>query len=291
MMANNKKFISTRELTQDKQFVLVTKGKKLLGAKYNIYISYHENVLCLVKPKYNLVYEFALNENTAISSVVANYKGTKIIVGFENGDLIEYKIKEKTNVNVRNEESNCVITGVSDSKKKMIELTTKPKYLEKKSTMEKVVNPKISFNHINNKDYVLLNVKENSQDKEEDKSHQYLYLITTSKQTSIPSSCIQITVLNEAYSLLIASDNKNRIYLFTHYSFSLINSVDYLSFNSCPIKEILPIKETGDFLASTALSVSLFSVNGVPLAELNLTDKIYSSMSPITTMEIGRAHV
>ena len=59
MMANNKKFISTRELTQDKQFVLVTKGKKLLGAKYNIYISYHENVLCLVKPKYNLVYEFA----------------------------------------------------------------------------------------------------------------------------------------------------------------------------------------------------------------------------------------
>ena len=285
MMANNKKFISTRELTQDKQFVLVTKGKKLLGAKYNIYISYHENVLCLVKPKYNLVYEFALNENTAISSVVANYKGTKIIVGFENGDLIEYKIKEKTNVNVRNEESNIVITGVSDSKKKMIELTTKPKYLEKKSTMEKVVNPKISFNHINNKDYVLLNVKENSQDKEEDKSHQYLYLVTTSKQTSIPSSCIQITVLNEAYSLLIASDNKNRIYLFTHYSFSLINSVDYLSFNSCPIKEILPIKETGDFLASTALSVSLFSVNGVPLAELNLTDKIYSSMSPITTMD------
>ena len=151
--------------------------------------------------------------------------------------------------------------------------------------MEKVLNPKISFNHINNKEYVLLNSNDNLQEKEEEKSHKYLYLITTSKKTNIPSSCIQITVLNEAYSLLIASDIKNRIYLFTLYSFSLINNVDYLSFNSCPIKAILPIKETGDFLASTALSVSLFSVNGVPLAELNLTDKIYSSMSPITTMD------
>ena len=296
MMANHKKYVTKRELTKSsrdtsvRQFVIVTKGKKLLGSKYTMYISYHENVLCLVKPKYNLVYEYKLNEgNNAITSVVSNYKGTKIIVGFENGDIIEYKIKEKPNVNVINEESKSVITGASDNKKKVIGVSsTKPKYLEEKIEMEDVINPKISFNHINNKEYILFSTKDKSQEKEkteEEKAHKYLYLITTSKKTNIPSSTIQITVLNEPYSLLIASDSKNHIYLFTHYSFSLINNVEYLSFNSCPIKTILPIKETGDFLASTALSVSLFSVNGVPLADLNLTDKVYSSMSPITTMD------
>lgn len=302
MMANNKKFNSKSTNPLYKYFVIVNKGKKILGTKYKMYISFHDNVLTIVKPKHNLIYEFKLSdENSDITSVISNGKGNKIVVGFENGNIVEYKLKIKSNTYVIKEESNAVVTGMSDKKQKkekVIETRPKGKKLEHN------IDPKISFSHFNNNEYILFNTKvkvnaeqnqnehsnntSSSSDKNSNtRKHKYYYLSSTGNKSTIPSFSIIFLALNEPNSLLIASDSKNKIYLYNYYSFSLLNTIDFLLHNPYPLKDILPIKSTGDFIVSTFLSVTLFSLNGVPLAELNLTDKVYLSLSPITSTEVA----
>lgn len=307
MKANNKKFNSKSSHPLYKYFVIVNKGKKILGTKYKMYISFHDNVLTIVKPKYNLIYEFSLSdENSDITSVISNGKGNKIVVGFENGNIVEYKLKIKSNTYIIKEESNVVVTGMSDKKQKKEKIIqTRPK----SKNQEQEIDPKISFSHFNNNEYILFNTKvkvnsdqsqnqndqsnntSSSSDKYKDKSsgtrkHKYYYLSPTGHKSTIQSYSIIFLTLNEPNSLLIASDSKNKIYLYNYYSFSLLNTIDFLLQNPYPLKDILPIKSTGDFIVSTFLSVTLFSLNGVPLAEVNLTDKVYLSLSPITSTEV-----
>jgi hypothetical protein len=48
------------------------------------------------------------------------------------------------------------------------------------------------------------------------------------------------------------------------------------------IKDIITFAYNGDFIIYSSMTVHLFSINGVPLCELNLLDKVHESLSPIT---------
>jgi hypothetical protein len=48
------------------------------------------------------------------------------------------------------------------------------------------------------------------------------------------------------------------------------------------IKDIIPLPLGSDFLIYSSMTVHLFSINGVPLCELNLLDKVHESLSKIT---------
>ena len=48
------------------------------------------------------------------------------------------------------------------------------------------------------------------------------------------------------------------------------------------IKNIIPFSYNGDFLIYTSMTVHLFSINGVPLCDLNLLDKVHEVIPKIT---------
>ena len=48
------------------------------------------------------------------------------------------------------------------------------------------------------------------------------------------------------------------------------------------IKDIIPLSLCSEFLIYSSMTVHLFSINGVPLCELNLLDKVHESLSKIT---------
>ena len=50
----------------------------------------------------------------------------------------------------------------------------------------------------------------------------------------------------------------------------------------CKIKDIITFPNNGDFLIYSSITVHLFSINGVPLCELNLLDKVNECIQNIT---------
>ena len=48
------------------------------------------------------------------------------------------------------------------------------------------------------------------------------------------------------------------------------------------MKEIIPLSWNGDFIIYSSYTVNLFSINGIPLCQLNLFDKIYEDLNSIT---------
>jgi hypothetical protein len=113
-------------------------------------------------------------------------------------------------------------------------------------------------------------------------------IIPTNKSFTYPSFPITYISLNLAFNILIISDFSNTIYLLSlNQNFRLIHIIFYLTDIPYPIKNILPIFNNGDFIIYTSLSVHLFSINGIPLCELNLIEKSNQNISLITCCTVA----
>ena len=99
-----------------------------------------------------------------------------------------------------------------------------------------------------------------------------------------PENIVKIK-LNEKNGLLIALTESNLIYLISlNNKFKLMHIITYYKNYKYQykIKNIIPLASNGDFLIYTSITAHLFSINGVPLCELNLLDKVYELIPKIT---------
>ena len=88
----------------------------------------------------------------------------------------------------------------------------------------------------------------------------------------IPSKIRKLS-LDEKNNILIALTNTNIIHLISlNNNFKLMNTINYfIHFNyNNKMKNIYTFADNGDFIIYSSLSVNLFSINGVPICELNL---------------------
>jgi len=244
----------------EKKFAAITKGNIFCGKKKNKYLTFYEKYLILVHPSKNLIYNYFIGENVNITSITCNDKGNKIYVGFENGNIKEYKLTK--DLNSVNNDTLLLLTdtnGLSEYEQKnyLIISNSKIKDIQK----EKIKPSNIQFKKINKKPYIFY----------------------TKNSLNYPHNPIKLLKLNEAFNVLISIDTSNTIYIISiNNNFQLLHIVKYLTNTKQSIKDIIIIPSNGDFLVYTSLTVYLFSINGIPLSVLYLTDKVFDSLSPIT---------
>ncbi len=240
----------------NKIYAVITKGNIFCGKKKKKYLTFHEKYLILVKPLKNKIYNYFIGENTNITSITCNDKGNKIYVGFENGNIKEYQVKKNlNNVNIE-----------------PLKITKDPIGL---LTYERNDYFIISKNS--------LNLSPKKKDNIIDDTSKKIYIYYTGFSFNFPNSPIKLLKLNEAFNILISIDTSNTINLISiNNNFQLLHNVKYLTNTKQSIKDIIIIPSNGDFLVYTSLTVYLFSINGIPLSVLYLTDKAFDYLSPIT---------
>ena len=244
---------------KESKFLFLDKKCILLGDPVNrIFLNYNKRIIRIIYNAFNVYSIYYLNEIGNISIIVANSEGTKLYIGFDNGNIILYKIKlyenEKDLVKEKDyihpfkkflmlskEKSNSII-NLNINKKNEIE---QPPNI----VLEKILS---------NNNYIMNNIH-------------------------IPSKIRKLS-LDEKNNVLIALTNKNIIHIISiNNNFKLMNTIYYLvhlDYNF-KMKNIITFADNGDFLIYSSLSVHLFSINGVPLCELNLL-KEYTDISKIS---------
>ena len=244
---------------KESKFLFLDKKCILLGDQVNrIFLNYNKRIIRIIYNAFNVYSIYYLNEIGNISIIIANREGTKLYIGFDNGNIILYKIKlyenEKDLVKEKDyihpfkkllmlskEKSNSII-NLNINKKNEIE---QPPNI----ALEKVIsNNNFIKNHIH-----------------------------------IPSKIRKLS-LDEKNNVLIALTNTNIIHIISiNNNFKLMNTIYYLVHldYTFKMKNIITFADNGDFLIYSSLSVHLFSINGVPLCELNLL-KEYTDISKIS---------
>ena len=305
------------KLNNNKRYVVVPGKGRLLGKNGKMFITYCHNILRLVRTKLNVVFEFVLDDE--ITAVKSNLKGSKLYIGFSNGEVKKYKVKvvKGEYITVNKENKGISIQGMVE-KDDVIKHRNGCRNVINKQDEGKVIYSSVYYNEeIGSQCYIYTlgnnnsgmnnntkgcnsnnNYSFSSSFSEEDKKksnknkthviikrHRNFYLHQCHTITPQQVHPITLIALNEPYDLLISVDSSNRIYLYSARSLFLINTIDYLCYYPFPIKQIIPIKQNGDFLVSTSYTVNLFSLNGVPFAELNLNDKVHSKQSLITCID------
>ena len=281
---NPLKLISLLEKTN--KFIILGKGYYFLGKKYDYILSHNDKYLEIINYKLNIYFCYYLNETNNISTLAVNDKGNKIYVAFNNGNILEYKVIfedediVKENKNIKNNniypclKSNTVdkislkfkdyyYYNFSDENadKSFVSIKrTETKKSRKKSKTNKNISPPV------------ISLKKNSENN------------FTFNNPHIPEKIIKLK-LNEENQILIAVTISNLIYLISlNHKFKLMHIINYYSnFKyQYKIKDIITFAYNGDFIIYSSMTVHLFSINGVPLCELNLLDKVHESLSKIT---------
>lgn len=94
---------------------------------------------------------------------------------------------------------------------------------------------------------------------------------------------INIIALNEYHNILIVLDESNLFYIISlNNNLKLMHTNHFLTNTHCKMKEIIPLSWNGDFIIYSSYSIYLFSINGIPLCQLNLFEKIYEDLHSIT---------
>ncbi len=237
-----------------KCYILLGKNCVFCNKNKYQYITFHNNVLSLVNISNNKVINYHTNELSNITAIASSYNGKKIFVGFHNGNIIEYNsLKNPDFPNYNN---------FLDFKVDSIPTQQKEFYLLNK---EKILNKIISFKNT--------------------------FIKKTNKSFNYPKYPISKIIFNEAYNILIISDISNTIYILSpgYKKLKLIHVVKFLTGTKYPIKDILPIPSNGDFLVYTKFTVHLFSINGVPLCDMNILEEISFEFSPIVYANVSFA--
>jgi len=286
ILKNNNPLKLVNVLEKANKFIILGKGYYFLGKKYDYILSHSNKYLEIINYKLNIYFCYYLNETNNISTLAVNDKGNKIYVAFNNGNILEYKIifedEEivKENKNIKNNniypflKSNTVdkmslkfkdyyYYNFSDENadKSFVSIKrTDTKKSRKKSKTNKNMSPPV------------ISLKKNSENN------------FTFNNPHNPEKIIKLK-LNEENQVLIAITISNLIYLISlNHKFKLMHIINYYSnFKfQYKIKDIITFAYNGDFIIYSSMTVHLFSINGVPLCELNLIDKVHETLSQIT---------
>ena len=239
---------------KDTKFVFLGKKCLILGDYNNrIFLNYNKKLIRIIYNNFNVYSLYCLNEKGNISSIVANSKGTKLYIGFDNGNIIVYKIKLYLDAENIIKEPDCIYPF-----KNLI-------------TFNKNKNNNFTNNAKNNS-----NVKNKKNDMDEPPTLVFQKIISKNNfifnNPHIPSKIRKLS-LDEKNNILIALTNTNIIHLISlNNNFKLMNTINYFIHFNCnyKMKNIYTFADNGDFIIYSSLSVNLFSINGVPICELNL---------------------
>ena len=271
-------------LEKANKFIILGDKYHFLGKNYNYILSYNDKYLEIINYKLDLYFCYYLNESNNISTLITNDKGNKIYIAFNNGNIFEYKIifQDESSLKENKDINNNLYPFI------------------KSNTVDKL---SIKF-----KEIYIYNLKEDNVDKsfvsikrsESKKPKKKIKIIKASppiislqknfennfslNNPHIPEKIIKLK-LNEANQILIALTISNIIYLISlNNKFKLMHIINYYNNYKFQykIKDIIPFSNNGDFLIYSSMTVHLFSINGVPLCELNLLDKVYESLTKIT---------
>ena len=265
---NNKNIESSKLIYSfEKETKFVFLGKKFLTlGDYNnrIFLNYNKKIIRIIYNKYNVYSLYFLNENANISAIVANSKGTKLYIGFDNGNIIIYKIKLYLDEENIIKESDCIYPFIH------LKIFNKNK-INNKAKNKTNSNAKIKKEDIDKPPTIVLQkiISNNN----------FIF-----SNPHIPSK-IKKLCLDEKNNILIALTNTNIIYLISlNNNFKLMNTINYfVHFNfNYKFKNIYAFADNGDFIIYSSVTVNLFSINGVPLCELNLLNQEKNIIPKIT---------
>ena len=246
-----------KNFTKDENFFILQKNYFFLS-KFCLVLTFCDNIIELINIKEKESKLFLLMENTEISCLITNSKGTEFFVGFTNGLINHYKIVYDENL------KNDITTSSFISR-----MFERP-----------ILNDSKIFDdiYINNINFFLTGGIENSK----------IQIKLISKNNFNENNPhiyqrINLIALNESNNTLIALDQANIIYIMSlNNNCKLMHKCEFLSKLKYKMKEIIPLQNNGDFIIYSSYSVHLFSINGVPLCSLNLFDKFYENLQSIT---------
>ena len=267
-------------------FIILGNGYYFLGKNYDYILCYNEKYLEIINYKLDLYYCYFINESNNISTLVANDKGSKLYIAFNNGNIIEYKvIFEDEELLNENKNINNIYPIIKSNTIDKLSVKFNEIY---------IYNLNEDSNNESNKSFVSLKRSQSKKSKKKKGCKPTSPPIISLQKNlennfvfnnpHIPEKIIKIK-LNEENKILIAISISNIIYLISlNNKFKLMHIVKYYNnYNfQYKIKDIIPLSLSGDFLIYSSMTVHLFSINGVPLCELNLLDKVHESLSKIT---------
>ena len=234
----------------NKNYFVIGKNCVFFNKNKNKFLTFHHNYISLVKPKKKMTIEYSTGEPSNISSLISSFNGKKIFVGFTNGNIKEYSCSKAP----ENDNSDSVLEmNLSESIKKY-----QNKFYLKNEEKK-----------VNNDNLI--------------PSFKTIFISKTNKAFNYSKHPITKLKLNEAFNILIASDFSNTIYILSlgYNNLKLIHKVQFLTNTKYPIKDILPIYSNGDFVVYTKFTVYLFSINGVPLCDLDILENKSYEFYPI----------
>ena len=243
-------------------FIILGKDCQFRGKIIENVIKFKKKYIQIIDIK-NCKYScYYLNEISNISCFTTNEKGNKIYVGFENGNIFEYKI-----IDSHKKKGNIIYPFMYS-----IQINAESLLNENIFNLNFFINP----NNINNNN-------------NQNKNNYETFLLQkiwdnnfSINNPHIPEEIVSLK-LNEEHDIIIACTIKNLFYIIsTNNKFKLMHIIDYLYEYPKKIKDIVPLSFSGDFLIYSSLNVYLFNINGVPLCELNLLNKENSNISKIS---------
>ena len=254
---------------EETKFTLLGKKNIFLGEpSNNVILQYNKNNIKILYNKYNAYSYYYLNEIGKISIIIANQKGSKLYIGFDNGNILTYKIKFCDKDKIFINDSNYIYPF-----KNVIPTGDPNNNLKGRKNGSFRLKRSGSSKNINNLSEVIMleKIKINN---------------FTMNNPHIPQK-IKRLCLDEENNILIASTSFNMIYIISlNNNFKLMHIIPYFSkkyYNyQYKIKDIVPLFNDGDFIIYSSLTVHLFSINGLPICELNLLDKINHNIPKIT---------
>ena len=253
---------------KDSNLIALEKNNIFIGDPINnIVLQYNKRIIKILYNNFKAYSFYYLKEIENISIIICNQKGTKLYVGFDNGDILIYRIRLflknnpflydknyiypfKTFIPINNESinSNTKKRGTGSFKIKRNEIDNNNLEI-------------IAFEKISNNNFVFGNPR-------------------------IPQKIEKINI-DEENNILIATTSINMIYIISlNNNFRIMHIIPYFTkdyYNyKYKIKDIVPLNNNGDFIIYSSLTVHLFSINGIPICDLNLLDKFHNKISPIT---------
>ena len=237
----------------ESKFIILNKKCILLGDNFNkIILNYNKKIIKItyICSSSNVNSFYYLNESGNISVIISNKKGSKLYIGFDNGNIIPYKIKvcETDKNSFKENDYIYPFKILIEPDKEKNNNNKKNKKNNENEQTPIIILQKIVYNN----NFIRNNIH-------------------------IPSKIRKLN-LDEKNNVLIALTVTNIIYIISlNNNFKLMNTISYFSHfdYNFKIKDILTFADNGDFIIYSSLSVHLFNINGVPLCELNLLKENY----------------